>query len=403
MIRCTIGVLAHNEEATIIPVLHALLNQQLHTGEIVEIIVIASGCTDRTVERAQQVAQHHPLLTIEVEPQRSGKAAAVNRLIARARGEVIVMVGADTLPDPHAVAHLTLHFADPQVGMTGARVVPLNDPRTFMGFAVQMLWHVHHRLSLRWPKLGELVAFRNVALTLPEDTPTDEVALEALLTGKGYRLVYAPEAIVYNYGPETLEDFFVQRRRIFAGHLQVACTHNYLASSMAPRNLLYLAGRCIQRYPDMLPSIAGVALLEVLARLLGTLDAVCGKELHVWRSVRTTKQLHRHGNSLHMVLLYCRPDSIRAQDLLRRMRQVPSSYGTLLWWDTQRGQVVFLLPQECLDKGELEAHISRLAGFLSQLGSQLVLSYKLLCFEPKHGVVSAASMQPTCFRHVHQT
>ena len=49
MIRCSIGVTAYNEEANIGHLLAALLDQHLHSVDIVEIIVVASACTDRTV------------------------------------------------------------------------------------------------------------------------------------------------------------------------------------------------------------------------------------------------------------------------------------------------------------------------------------------------------------------
>ena len=49
-IRCSVGVTAYNEEANIGQLLAALIDQHLHEVEIVEIIVVASACTDRTVE-----------------------------------------------------------------------------------------------------------------------------------------------------------------------------------------------------------------------------------------------------------------------------------------------------------------------------------------------------------------
>ena len=43
---------------------------------------------------------------MEVEEQRTGKAAAIKRLISLSHGEVIVLVGADTLPEPTAIEQL---------------------------------------------------------------------------------------------------------------------------------------------------------------------------------------------------------------------------------------------------------------------------------------------------------
>src|SRR5262249_15351992 len=91
MIRCTIGVLAYNEANNVQRTLRALLAQQLHSGvEIAQIIVIASGCTDATVALAEGIASTNPIVTVEVEPQRTGKAAAIKRLMSMAQGEVIV-------------------------------------------------------------------------------------------------------------------------------------------------------------------------------------------------------------------------------------------------------------------------------------------------------------------------
>src|ERR1700730_16621731 len=103
-----------------------------------------------------------------------------------------------------------------------------------------MLWHVHHHLALRRPKLGELVAFRNVVDNFPDDTSTDEPAIEALIISKGYRLAYAPKAVVYNRGPENFREFLHQRRRIFAGQVRIAVRYRYLPSSLNVRHVLPL-------------------------------------------------------------------------------------------------------------------------------------------------------------------
>ena len=249
MIRCTVGVLAHNEAHNMMRTLQALLAQQLQQVAITEIIVIASGCTDATSEIAESVARTHSSIKVTVEEKRTGKAAAIRRLISMAAGDVIALVGADTLPEPTAIEHLVKPFADPSVGMTGARIVPLNTPTTWLGFTVQMLWHVHHQLALRKPKLGELVAFRNVIDNFPDNTSTDEPAIEALIAARGLRLVYTPKAIVYNRGPERPDEFLIQRRRVFAGQVRIAMRFGYFTSSLSLRHVFPLAIEAIRSYP----------------------------------------------------------------------------------------------------------------------------------------------------------
>jgi glycosyltransferase involved in cell wall biosynthesis len=374
--------MAYNEENNIVQILHALLNQNLDIAHIKEIVVVASGCTDQTVPLAQAIAQTHPLIKVEVQTERAGKAAAINHLINIAQGEVIVLVGADTLPDPTALENLVRPFADPTVGMTGARIVPLNDPRRFLGFVVQTLWHVHHRLALRSPKLGELVAFRNVVAALPVNSATDEVALEALITAQGYRLVYRPSAIVYNRGPQTLSDFLQQRRRIFAGHLHIAATQNYVAASMSLRPLARLTLETLTQYPALLFWIMAAMFLEGWGRVLGTLDFWVGEGHHIWRPIRSTKQVQQNNHSLTLVALQCRKGSVSA-NLMAKIHRIPDSQGTLFWWDAKRGQVLFILPNDQFTVESLEERINALANYIGtrdKISDNPVLSYRLVQF-----------------------
>ncbi|MEN9934305.1 MAG: hypothetical protein RLZZ387_884 [Chloroflexota bacterium] len=382
---CTIGVMAYNEERNIVQVLCALLNQRIETVEIAEIVVVASGCTDRTVELAQEIARSHPLVRVEVQAERAGKAAAINRLIGIARGDVVVLVGADTLPAPWSIEHLVAPFADETVGMTGARVVPLNEPCDFIGFTVQMLWEFHHRLALRTPKLGEMVAFRNVVEAIPVSSATDEVALEAAIKALGLRLVYAPDAVVYNRGPQTLEDFLHQRRRIYAGHLQIAASDGYVASSMPLGNVVPLLLDEIRQYPDRLAWVMGSVLVEGWGRVLGTLDYTRGKSHRIWRPIGTSKEVCRQYESLLLVMLQCCDGTLKPSALMRKARSMSPAQGTLLWWDHLRGQVLFMLPGEDA-RGALEERIAALAaeiGFRYPSATSPVLAYHVLDFGPR--------------------
>jgi glycosyltransferase involved in cell wall biosynthesis len=348
MIRCTIGVFAHNEAHNVRRTLHALLAQRLRRVEIAEIIVIASGCTDGTVELAEAVASAYPLVTVDVETTRKGKAAAIKRLTAMARGEIIVLVGADTLPGPTAIQELLAPFVDPTVGMSGARVVPLNAPTRWLGFSVQMLWHVHHHLALRRPKLGELVAFRNVIDDLPEDTATDEPAIEALIISQGYRLAYAPRAVVYNRGPEDFWEFLHQRRRVFAGQVRIAVRYGYLTSSLKLRHVLPLTYEALRSYPRYFVWILGAMAFELWARLLGLSDALRGREEVVWRPATTSKTVVTASEASDLTLISVKwpRGSLDSAAFLRELRRLPHPVEPVFWWDGHHGEVLLKLQVE---------------------------------------------------------
>lgn len=284
--------MAYNEESNIGPLLQALLNQRLRTVSIERIVVVASGCTDRTEEIVAEFCERDNRVKLIRQPRREGKASAINLFLRRNNYEVIVLHSADTLPTPDTIEHLVRPFADPEVGMTGGRPVPTNDPRHFMGYIVHLLWRLHHRISLHRPKMGELIAFRNIFRQIPYDSAVDEASIEPLIRGQGLKLLYIPEAIVYNKGPETVHDFLKQRRRIFAGHLYVKDTLGYRVSTMNGLRILWFFLQ--EMRPDWRYFLWGPAaiFLEAWARFLGMWDyTIWKRKPFVWPVAETTKEL----------------------------------------------------------------------------------------------------------------
>ena len=86
---------------------------------------------------------------------------------------------------------------------------------------------MEHQLCLEIPRLGELIAFRKVFDEIPPDVAMDEAFVEALVIRRGLQVRYAPDAVVFNMGPETLGDFVKQRRRNHAGHLHLRDKYGY--------------------------------------------------------------------------------------------------------------------------------------------------------------------------------
>jgi biofilm PGA synthesis N-glycosyltransferase PgaC len=135
-------------------------------------------------------------------------------------------------------------MADPEVDMTGGRQVPVNDPRTFIGFAAHLLWGIHHHVCLQSPKLGELTAFRRVFRRIPGNSAVDEANMEPLIRGQGCQLSDVPEALVYNRGPGTVRDLLKQRARIYAGHLCVRHKYGYTIATMSPARIMIALLKC---------------------------------------------------------------------------------------------------------------------------------------------------------------
>ncbi len=291
-LHCSIGIMAYNEAANIGRLLDALQRQQTHMAHIDEIIVVASGCTDGTEAIVRQFAAQDRRIHLLTQAQREGKASAVNLFLHHTKSEIIILQSADTLPLPHSIEALITPFINPQTGMVGGHPVPTNERNTFMGFGIHLLWELHHLVSLECPKMGELIAFRNIFRQIPYDTAVDEASIEPLIIGQGMKLRYAPDAIVLNKGPETVRDFIKQRRRIFSGHLYVRETLGYRVATLNHWRILRIFLQNIRldwRYFAWAPAII---VLEVFVRILGTYDySVRRRNPFNWSIAESTKDL----------------------------------------------------------------------------------------------------------------
>jgi len=190
---CSIGIMAHNEEANIKALLQSIFSQALSACEITEIIVVSSGSSDNTEVIVGQFLKIDSRIKLIIQQKRLGKASAINLFLSNAKNNIAVLVNSDTVLDEHAIELLIRAFANHQVGAAGGHPVPINSADTFTGYCSRLLWNLHHRISLKVPKIGELAAIRkDIINTIPEETAVDEVCLEAIAKKKGYELTYVP-------------------------------------------------------------------------------------------------------------------------------------------------------------------------------------------------------------------
>ncbi len=292
MIKCSIGIIVHNEAANIGKLLDSLLKQKLDRVQIMEIIVVSSASTDQTDRIVGEYCQKNKQITLITEPERRGKSSAINLFLDKASSEILIIESGDTIPAPDTVERMIAPFSDSSVGMTGGRPVPENKPDSFVGYSVNLLWNLHHKMAMISPKLGEMVAFRKVFKEIPANSAVDEASIEAIIRDQGYTLRYIPEAIVHNKGPENLSDFIKQRRRIASGHIWLQETSDYQVTSQSKKILLFLFWNELKAHPRLFFYLLGVVFIEIYSRFLGWYDfKLKGKNPYKWEIAETTKNL----------------------------------------------------------------------------------------------------------------
>ncbi|MCL2062930.1 MAG: glycosyltransferase [Candidatus Cloacimonetes bacterium] len=286
IVKCSIGVIAYNEEKNISQILRALLKQELHEVEIDEIIVISSGSTDKTDLIVREYQEKFNKIKLYIQEKREGKASAINLFLEKAKNHILLIESADTIPSKNTVEKLVKPLRKTNIGMTGGRPIPLQTNDNFVDFAVNLLWKLHHRMAKFKPKLGEMIAFKKVFTSIPEDSAVDEASIEALIDKAGLKCLYISDAIIYNKGPETICDFIKQRRRIATGHLWLKHKENYNVTSNQLSLLfgLYIF-ECLTNPKDII-YITGTAKLEMYCRLLGYFDYYIKKtNPYIWEMI----------------------------------------------------------------------------------------------------------------------
>lgn len=290
--RISVGIMVYNEEGNIGRLLHCILCQDFTHGLLEDIIVVASGCTDKTIDIVHQLSMQDERIKLLIQPHREGKASAINYFLSKASGDILILESGDTIPESDSLDKLVAPFEDLKIGMTGARPVPVNSKRTFIGFTVHLMWTLHHKIALVNPKLGELVAFRNIAKEIPNETAVDEASIEAIIIEAGYELLYVPDAVVRNKGPDNIRDFIKQRRRIAAGHKHLFRQQDHKVSTSDPKEILrILIKEHSWKFRETIWTIGAIGL-EFIGRILGSYDFyIQKKNPFVWDIATSTKRL----------------------------------------------------------------------------------------------------------------
>lgn len=247
----SVVVPAHNEEATIAACVRALLAGGCPD---IDVVVVDDGSTDGTAAAARSVDD--PRVRVVTQPNR-GKPAALNSGVAHAAHDVIVMVDADTVLAPGAVARLTAAFADPRVGAVAGNTKVAN--RT----GLLPLWqHLEYVMSFGLERRlfdlfgagptvpGAIGAFRRSALDacggISADTIAEDTDIAMALCRAGWRVVHRSDAHAYTHVPTTVRELWHQRYRWAYGTLQSVWKHRRavgepgVAGRLGRRTLPYL-------------------------------------------------------------------------------------------------------------------------------------------------------------------
>ena len=199
-----------------------------------QIVVVDDGSTDGMCQIVHQLKAEGLVDKVFCLPVRSSKITAINLALAECTGEIVLIIDADTMLAPGAIAEALPYFADPEVGGVCCNLKVANESVSLTtrfqaieyAISISMGRQVSDALDLLPNISGAFGAIRRSALQHVGGLDM-EVAEDAALTMKlrqaGYKIRFAPEAVARTNVPETLTALTLQRFRWDAGLITIWC------------------------------------------------------------------------------------------------------------------------------------------------------------------------------------
>jgi cellulose synthase/poly-beta-1,6-N-acetylglucosamine synthase-like glycosyltransferase len=261
------------------------------------IIVVASGCSQEKLNLARCYAKRDSRVVLIEEPERQGKADAINKIVAQAIGSFLVFVNSDAIPMQGSIAKLLQAISmSSKIGVVSGR--PLFKLRGDITSTVEeFMWTLHNECSTKLNHMDvsnhgsdEMMVVRTELLNrLPDGLVNDGAYISGRARLNGYSIKFSQDAAVLIDVPARQIDLIRQRERIIFGHFQV-----WQLTGKSPKTIetlmlhspvfsLAIVVRTIARNPKLIKAIPAALAGEAVSILLALRDTISSTKKHrVW-------------------------------------------------------------------------------------------------------------------------
>jgi glycosyltransferase involved in cell wall biosynthesis len=207
--KVSVIVPVYNAERTIVECIDSLLRLN-YPKENLELILVNNASTDGTADVLNRYSREIEILYEE----KKGPAAARNRGLLNARGDIVAFVDADCTVDKDWLKKIVLPLQDEAVGVVGGKILSKRPCNKIEEFGEEI--HDHEKaineynppyaITMNWS--SSLSALKEIGLFDEGFRRCEDVDLSYRIFRSGYKIVYQPEAVVYHRNERTFLGLF---------------------------------------------------------------------------------------------------------------------------------------------------------------------------------------------------
>ena len=220
----TLLICAYNEEDIIEEKIINSLNLDYPEGRL-KIVIASDGSSDKTNHIVSKYVNER--LSLIAHPLRRGKIGVINGIVPELECDIVVFSDANTMYAPDAIRKLVRNFADRSVGCVSGNVMIKNN-KSSLAQAEGVYWRYERWLQEKESDFGSVIgadgamyAIRRELFTAPSaNIIVDDFVISMNVALRGYRVVYAKEAIGFEDNGISLRNEFLRQSRVIAGAVQ---------------------------------------------------------------------------------------------------------------------------------------------------------------------------------------
>lgn len=225
---------AYNEEKSMAKTLDSILFTKYPNFEV---IIVDDGSKDNTLK----IAKNYQSKKVKVFSKKNGgKASALNFGIAKAKGEILFTMDADTFVDEKSMIKMVRYFKNPEV-MSVTPAMIIHKPKTILQRVQSIeylsglfLRKVFASLNAIYISPGAFSAYRKSFFEeyggYDEENITEDLEMALRIQFNGYKTENCPDALAYTIPPSKFMPLLVQRKRWYYGLIKNCLKYRKLFS-----------------------------------------------------------------------------------------------------------------------------------------------------------------------------